>query len=233
MKKIVLINASPRKAFNTATMLNYFGEGAKRAGDDVEVRRFDLYDYDFTGCRECFLCKMMDSGSYEQCGYPDDLHEILEETASADVVAFGTPIFLGSISGMMQAFMERLLYPFLVFDKQATERKGSFCRPEPPKKLRAAFIYTMNVTKEDMERFEYPRNLVTLEKYVKMVFGYAPKVVNCCNTYQFDDYSKYVADSWDLDDKADHLKKQFPADCVEAAVVGYRLAMEAAGCSVK
>ena len=48
-KKIVAVNAGPRKGWNTDILVTEAAEGAKSAG--AEVERFDLYRLGkFTGC---------------------------------------------------------------------------------------------------------------------------------------------------------------------------------------
>lgn len=49
--KVLAINCSPRKNWNTAKLLKSALEGAKSTGAEVEY--MDLYDYVFTGCRAC------------------------------------------------------------------------------------------------------------------------------------------------------------------------------------
>jgi multimeric flavodoxin WrbA len=56
-KKIVVVNAGPRKGWNTDTLLAEAAKGAESAGTEVE--RFDLFSLArFTGCISCFACKM-------------------------------------------------------------------------------------------------------------------------------------------------------------------------------
>ena len=55
-KKIVAVNASPRKGWNTDTLVSDAARGAEEAGAVVE--HFDLYRLEkFTGCISCFGCK--------------------------------------------------------------------------------------------------------------------------------------------------------------------------------
>ena len=48
-KKIFIINASPRKKWNTDKMCRGFAQGVKNAGGEAEI--IYLYDIDFKGCR--------------------------------------------------------------------------------------------------------------------------------------------------------------------------------------
>lgn len=49
--KTIILNASPRKNWNTAQLLKSAAKGAESAGAEVEY--IDLYDLNFTGCRSC------------------------------------------------------------------------------------------------------------------------------------------------------------------------------------
>ena len=55
MKKVIILNGSPRKIFNTAQLLKEVQKGAESTGAEVEY--FNLYDYNFLGCRSCFACQ--------------------------------------------------------------------------------------------------------------------------------------------------------------------------------
>lgn len=53
--KVIAINGSPRKNWNTHKLLNAALEGAKSMGAETEI--IHLYDLNYTGCRSCFACK--------------------------------------------------------------------------------------------------------------------------------------------------------------------------------
>jgi multimeric flavodoxin WrbA len=50
--KILAINGSPRKNWNTATILNSALEGAISVGAQTEM--IHLYDFNYKGCISCF-----------------------------------------------------------------------------------------------------------------------------------------------------------------------------------
>ncbi len=50
--KVIAINGSPRKRWNTATLLEKALEGAASQGAETEL--IHLYDIDFKGCTSCF-----------------------------------------------------------------------------------------------------------------------------------------------------------------------------------
>ena len=55
MSKVMIINGSPRKNFNTAKMLKEAARGAEDAGAETEI--INLYDLSFKGCISCLVCK--------------------------------------------------------------------------------------------------------------------------------------------------------------------------------
>ena len=68
--KATIINASPRKNWNTSQLLKSALEGAKSVGADTEY--IDLYDLNFTGCRSCLACKRKDVQRCK-CYWKDDV----------------------------------------------------------------------------------------------------------------------------------------------------------------
>ena len=54
-KKIIAVNAGPRKGYNTDTLINEAIKGAESKG--AEVVKFDLFRLEqYTGCISCFGC---------------------------------------------------------------------------------------------------------------------------------------------------------------------------------
>jgi len=53
--QVIGINGSPRKQWNTATLVAKALEGAAAQGAQTEL--VHLYDLDFKGCTSCFACK--------------------------------------------------------------------------------------------------------------------------------------------------------------------------------
>lgn len=213
--KVIAINGSPRKDYNTAELLRSFLDGASHA-TDVETKLVHLYDLNFKGCTECYACKLKDGASYGKCAYPDDIRELLQEVSHADVVVFGSPVFFFDISGELRCFLERLFYPYTAF------KRGS--KPIiAPRNIRTAYIYTMNVTEPQMRRSGYTQNLQATLYWTQAVFGHKPETLYACNTYQYRDYSKYVADAWDIENKKKWHEEHFPIDKQNAFELGQKL----------
>lgn len=217
--RVYAINGSPRKDFSTAKLLDAFLEGAASAGENVETVRIDLYDLDYKGCTECFACKRKGGASYGNCAYPDDLKGLLGPVSHADVLAFGSPVYFGSISGQLRCFLERLYYPFTAFKKGGE-------RVIAPRKIRTAFLYAMNVGKEAVAG-GYPAGLDNMQDWTRHVLGFAPETVHAVNCYQYRDPENYVSDIWDWEEKARWRDEEFPKDLRRAFDAGRRLTLAA------
>jgi len=90
--KIIVFNGSPRKAWNTATLLNKALEGAASQGAETEL--IQLYDLNYKGCKSCFDCKMKNGKSYGKCAENDDLTPILGRIEEVGGIILGSPIYL-------------------------------------------------------------------------------------------------------------------------------------------
>ena len=106
---VIAINGSPRKKWNTATLLEHALEGAASQGTETEL--VHLYDLDYKGCTSCFACKLKNGKSYGRCAMHDGLSSLLDRIASADALILGSPIYFGNVTGEMRSFMERLFFP--------------------------------------------------------------------------------------------------------------------------
>ncbi len=213
--KILAFNGSPRKTWNTATLLSKALEGA--ASEGAETKLTHLYDLNFKGCVSCFSCKTKGGKSYGKCAVKDDLTPVLERVQGVNAVILGSPIYFGTVTGVMRSFMERFMYPYLTY----TNPPQSLF----PKKINTAFIYTMNRNEEQMKEMGWDRHLGLNEMVLRMLFG-ASESLFSFDTYQFEDYSKVVADAVDPAKKAQTRKEVFPLDCERAFEMGARFARE-------
>ena len=211
--KVMGFNGSPRKRWNTATLVSKALEGAASRGAETEL--IHLYDLDFKGCISCFACKTMGGKSYGRCAVQDDLTPVFRKIETADAVILGSPIYFGNISGEMRSFMERLLYPYLIY----TDPPQSLF----PNRIKTGFIYTMSINEEEMKEYFYPQFFGLSERFFNMIFG-ASEYICSFDTYQFDDYSKMVPDRFDPDKKAKRRQEIFPLDCDRAFQLGARFA---------
>jgi multimeric flavodoxin WrbA len=211
--KVMAINGSPRKEWNTATLLEKALEGAASQGAETEL--IHLYDLSFKGCKSCFACKTRGGESYGRCAVEDDLTPILQRAAEADAIILGSPFYFGTASGEMRSFMERLMFPYLAYSGPP--------RSLFPRKINTGFIYTMNARQEGMKPSGQEARVTGNERLLTMLFG-ASESLCSYDTYQFEDYSKVVADLFDPEEKAKRREEVFPIDCEKAFEMGARFA---------
>ncbi len=211
--KLIAINGSPRKKWNTATLLQQTLDGAASQGFETEL--FHLYDLNFKGCISCFSCKVKNGKNYGRCAFQDDLTPVLEKIAAADALVLGSPIYYGWVSGEIKSFLERLMFPYTVYDANMS---SLFKRKMP-----TAFIYTMEVNEERMKRVGFDRPAAGHEQILAKIFKETSLSLLVNETYQFDDYSKYVSDRFNPEERAERRKNEFPKDCRKAFDIGIRL----------
>lgn len=211
--KVIGINGGPRKTWNTATLLKNALEGAEAQGAQTEL--INLYDCNYKGCISCFACKLKGGTNYGKCAVNDDLKPILEKIEDADAVIIGSPIYFGSVTGMTRAFIERLLFQYLLYDA------GHSSLLE--KKINSGFIYTMNVDEARLKEVGYDKNFRGTEMAMNRILGHCESLL-VTDTYQFEDYSRYDTSGLDREAKAKRRSEVFPEDCKKAFEMGARFA---------
>ena len=211
--KVIGVNGSPRKNWNTGTLVQKALAGAASLGAQTEM--FHLYDLDYKGCISCFACKTKDGKSYGHCAVNDGLTPLLKGVEEADAIVFGSPIYYGTVSGEMRSFMERLLFPYSIY----TSPPGSIF----PRQIHTAFFYTLNGSEEMVKKLGHDRLFNANKGLLERIFG--PSEILCSyDTFQFEDYSKVVAPRFDPQKKAQRKAEVFPIDCEKAFAMGARLA---------
>ena len=210
---ILAINGSPRKKWNTATLLEHALEGAKHMGATTEL--VHLYDIDYKGCISCFECKRLGGNNYGRCAVKDGLTPLLERAWAADGLILGTPVYFGTETGQMRSFLERLMFP------HATYTPGYVSIF--PRKIPTAVFYAMNVKEENIPDYHYDKLFGRLQATMARVFG-SCELLLATDTYQFEDYAKYLSTCWDAAAKAERRAKVFPQDCAKAFDLGKRIA---------
>lgn len=211
--KVMAFNGSPRKKWNTATLLQNVIDGAASQGAATSL--IHLYDLDYKGCISCFACKTRGGKSYGTCAVRDDLTDIYAEIREADAIVLGSPIYFGDVCGEIRSFLERLLFPYLVYSSPP--------RTLFPRKIRTAWIYSMNLPEEMTRQMGYDRLFNQNERVMRMVFGHSESLMSY-DTLQFEDYSKMVADRFDVGQKEKRRREVFPQECRKAFALGVALA---------
>ncbi len=214
--KAIAVNGSPRKTWNTATLLGKALEGAQAKGAETEL--VHLYGLSYKGCISCFGCKEIGGKSYGRCAARDELTPVLDKIGEADVLILGSPLYFHTETGEMRSFMERLLFPYLTY----TPGYASIV----PGKLLTGLIYTMNVSEENLAAFGQDSSTAASRGIMTRVFGNCEMLL-CTDTLQFSDYSKYLCTVFDPAAKARRRQEVFPRDCVKAYELGAELALSA------
>ena len=212
---VIAINGSPRKKWNTATLLEHALAGAASEGAGTEL--VHLYDLNYKGCTSCFACKLKEGKSYGKCAMKDDLTPVLEKIADADALILGSPIYFGIVTGEMRSFMERLLFPNLTYTRPPQSLA--------PRQIPTAFVYTMNVSEQVMKE-NYGPHIALNASVLKMMFGQCESLY-CNETLQFEDYDKVVFSYFDPEERRQRRREVFPQDCRRAYDLGVQLAKTA------
>jgi len=211
--KVIAINGSPRKEWNTASLLQKALDGAKSMGADTGM--VNLYDLNFKGCTSCFVCKIKGGKFVGRCAMKDELTSTLENISECDVLFLGSPIYLGNVTGEMHSFLERLIFPSITYNADiASFFKG---------KVSTGFIYTMNGPEGYMKQNNYEAIFNCNKHYLGKLNGTSEFLLSM-DTYQFTDYEKYESSMFNEKHKAEVKAKQFPIDCQKSFDMGARLA---------
>ena len=101
MKRLLLINGSPRPASNSGRMLTIFADAAKQYG--IETRKVELRQCDLLMCRGCLAC--FKTG---RCVHEDGLNELMTEIEASDGLILAGPVYYGSVTAQLKTFMDRI-----------------------------------------------------------------------------------------------------------------------------
>ena len=212
-KKIVIVNAGPRKGWNTDTLLKEAARGAESAGASTE--RFNLFELPkYTGCISCFGCKR--ERSKGRCIVRDGLAPVLDAVREADGLIIGSPNYLGDLTASFRAFYERLIFQNLTYNRETPS-----CNDRP---IPVLLIMTSNAPDTAY--------LDLLENYRQVLSGFVgpARIFVSGDTLQLRDYGK-TDWPWSLfDPEAKRLRHEtvFPGECLAAFEAGAALAAEEA-----
>ena len=203
MKHIVVVNAGPRKGWNTDLLLNKAAEGARAEGAEVEY--IDLYRLDkFTGCISCFGCKT--AAHLGHCVCRDALWPVLQKIEQADGLILGSPNYLGEVTAGCRALFERLIFPPLTYKKEI--------RSYNQRSIPVLFILTHNAP-DGMYAELVKRYQGMLEAFIGPT-----KTLTAGATLQVNDYDKYGWTMFDPEERKARRETVFPETEKEAFALG-------------
>jgi len=114
-KKFIILSGSPKKDGNTATLVDWFIEGASSKGARIEIVRTAFLKYKSTGCTSCRACQKLDE--YE-CVVNDEAKPILAKMAKVDVIVMATPLYFFGASAQLKHVVDRM-FSLYKWDNQA------------------------------------------------------------------------------------------------------------------
>ena len=207
--KTIIINASPRKKWNTAEVLDAARKGAESVGSEVEY--VNLYDLVFKGCRSCLICKRKDK-TKGKCYWKDDLSPLIEKIFDSDALIIGSPIYFGQPTSEFRALVERLIFCIMSYDDGSSYYTG---------KVNVGIFYTMNAPLEFYEQ-SMKDSLSSTEFLFSFLNG---EVISypVCDTLQVHKYSEYNMAGFSQEAKEKQLILQFPNDLVNAFEIAANL----------
>ncbi len=209
MKKIVAINASPRKGWNTDMIVMEAAKGAESAG--AYIKKTDLYKIEkFTGCISCFGCKR--EKNLGQCIYKDGLAPVLEEIRKADGLIIGSPNYLGDFSAAFRSLYERLVFQYITYNTEVQSYNDH--------RIPVLLIMTSNAPDDSY------MELMNKYKAVFDSFIGPTEILAVGETMQVSDYSQFNWTMFNAEDRKVKQETVFPEQCRKAFEAGVRLAEE-------
>ena len=210
-KKIVAVNASPRKGWNTDTIVTEAAKGAESAGAVVE--KFDLFKLEkYTGCISCFGCKKEKFKGH--CICRDGLTPVLDAIREADGLIIGSPNYLSELNASFRALYERLIFQNLTYSMEnpcCSERSIPVLLVMTSNAPECMYAPLLNNYQQTLSRFVGPTQV--------FVSG---------DTLQLKDYSK-TDWPWSMFDPAAKQQRHemvFPQECQKAFELGAEMGRE-------
>lgn len=208
MKKVIVINAGPRKGFNTDLLIKEAAKGAESAGNEIEyISLFDLEAY--TGCISCFRCKRTDT--YGICMHKDGLTAILDKIRNSDGLIIGSPNYLSNMTASFRALYERLVFQVLTYN-----REEPCCNKH---KIPVLFVTTSNCAEEMYDAIGYTSMLESYKQTLSNFVGPTEMLI-CGNTLQVNDYSRYNWTMFNPDAKKKYHDDTFDSYLQKAYIAG-------------
>ena len=208
-KKIIAVNAGPRKGWNTDTLITEASRGAEAAGATVE--RFDLFRLEkYTGCISCFGCKKEKNKG--RCICRDGLTPVLDAIRGSDGLIIGSPNYLSEFTSSFRALYERLIFQNLTYNLETP-----CCNPRP---IPVLLIMTSNAPDT-----AYMHLVQNYQQILSRFVGPAQSFVSG-NTLQLKDYSKtdWPWTMFDPEAKRQRHDTVFPQECAQVYEMGLALA---------
>ncbi len=100
MKKVFVINGSPRPAGNTSYLVKSFKKGAEYSG--AGIKQINAHELDIKYCNGCLRCNLI-----KRCSIDDSWTEISKDILESDVLVFASPIYFHHVTAQMKKIIDR------------------------------------------------------------------------------------------------------------------------------
>lgn len=123
-KKVLILNASPRRKGNIAQMVSEMTDEAKVQGAEVEV--IDVQKLNVKPCMACMQCR-----SKGCCVLPeDDSQRVLQLIKDSEAMVIAAPCYWGNIPGTLKLLFDRIVYGMMEESPRGIPKplhKGKHC----------------------------------------------------------------------------------------------------------
>jgi multimeric flavodoxin WrbA len=210
--RVIGINGSPRKGWNTDLLVQEALKGAASQGAETEL--VHLYDLNFKGCISCLECKRVGGKSLGHCAYNDDLKPLLTKIDQADGLIIGSPIYIGEVTASTRALIERLTFQYITYrqDKLVLNQH----------RKNTALIFDMNVPESLLDDCGYRTKFTEYEKLFTRLIG-PTKSLCVTATLQNNNYAKYDMTMFNEAERKQRRAEVFPQDLKKAFEIGKEL----------
>lgn len=120
MKKVLILNGSPRKKGNTSILAEYL---VKFLLTDQDIKILHLYDFNIKPCVDCRACKKDDL----ECVLNDGMEELYTSIDNSDVIIIGTPIYWFGPTAQTKLLLDRFR-PYYV-NKKLNGKRAALILP--------------------------------------------------------------------------------------------------------
>ena len=103
MKKILVLNGSPRKNGSTASLIKAFMAGAAESGN--EIREEYIHEMEIKACLGCDSCMKTNTGCVQK---DEGMAKIYDDLSWCDVIVFASPVYFGYFTAQTKTVIDRM-----------------------------------------------------------------------------------------------------------------------------
>ena len=118
MKKVLILNGSPRKKGSTAQLAEEAARALHDAGIGTET--IFLNEVAIKGCQACMWCK---KNNVAECAIKDGMQDLHTKIKECDGMIVASPIYFGNVTAQTALWLNRM-YPYLSMDLSSKLPKG-------------------------------------------------------------------------------------------------------------